>query len=139
MILLGSVKIGKPSDLSHAKQILQHLSGKTHHILTGLAMLNTKTGEDDQHLEKVDVTMKPFSEEEIIRYLSIGESLDKAGAYSLQGEGRSLIRSLTGDYLAAVGLPLKPIAQTLRKAGWVFPLNVDRLYSEKAFMNWSSF
>ena len=139
MILLEGIKIGKPVDLSHAQQILQSLSGKTHQILTGLAIVNTKTNKEYQHLERVDVRMKPYSEQEILRYLSFGEFLDKAGAYSLQGEGRSLIGTLSGDYLSAVGLPLKPIAQRLLKAGVSFPLNVDRLYAEKVFMNWSSF
>ena len=139
MILLEGEKIGKPNDLHHAKRILQTLSGKTHQILTGLAIINSKTEETFKVLERAEVTLHHLSDVEISQYISIGESLDKAGAYSLQGEGRELIVSLRGDYLAAVGLPLKPIGSYLQTAGISFPLDIKRLYSEKSFMNWKSF
>ena len=139
MILLEGEKIGKPNDLHHAGKILRALSGKTHQILTGLAIINSKTEETFKCLERVDVTLHNLSDAEIAHYISMGESLDKAGAYSLQGEGRELIVSLRGDYLAAVGLPLKPIGSYLQKAGISFPLDIKRLYSEKSFMNWASF
>jgi septum formation protein len=83
--------------------------------------------------------MRPYSDADIERYLACGESLDKAGAYSIQGEGRALIDGIRGDYLAAVGLPLKPIAEYLKSRGFQFSLDVDRLYAEKAFLNWSTF
>ncbi|HZD42035.1 MAG TPA: Maf family protein, partial [Terriglobales bacterium] len=71
--------------------------------------------------------------------LRCDESLDKAGAYSIQGEGRGLIESIRGDYLAAVGLPLKPIADYLRSRGVQGLTNVDKLYSDKSFLNWKTF
>jgi len=83
--------------------------------------------------------MRSYSDAEIERYLALGESLDKAGAYSIQGEGRALIESIHGDYLAAVGLPLKPIADYLRSRDIEFALDIDKLYSEKSFLNWRSF
>jgi septum formation protein len=64
--------------------------------------------------------MRDYSEKEIEHYLYCNESLDKAGAYSIQGEGRALIESIRGDYLAAVGLPLKPIADYLKAAASSF-------------------
>jgi septum formation protein len=83
--------------------------------------------------------MRDYSEKEIRRYLSHNESLDKAGAYSIQGEGRALIESIHGDYLAAVGLPLKPIAGYLTSRCVLVPSSVEKLYSDRAFMNWRSF
>jgi septum formation protein len=71
--------------------------------------------------------------------VAAGESLDKAGAYSIQGRGRALIESLDGDYLAAVGLPLKPIAAYLASRGAAVLLDVERLYADRAFLNWQSF
>ena len=139
MILLEGEKIGKPNDLHHAGKILRTLRGKTHQILTGLVIINSKTKEIFNYLERVDVTIHNLSNTEIDQYISMGESLDKAGAYSLQGKGRNLIVSLRGDYLAAVGLPLKPIGSYLQKAGISFSLDMKRLYEEKSFMNWSSF
>ena len=83
--------------------------------------------------------MRDFSEAELEAYLACGESLDKAGAYSIQGEGRQLIASIDGDYLAAVGLPLKAIAEYLKDRGIALPLDVDGLYANKSFLNWQSF
>jgi septum formation protein len=83
--------------------------------------------------------MRDYSEKEIEHYLYCNESLDKAGAYSIQGEGRALIESIRGDYLAAVGLPVKPIADYLKSRGVFVPSDVDKLYSDKSFLNWKSF
>ena len=69
----------------------------------------------------------------------MGESLDKAAAYSIQGKGRNLIESIQGDYLAAVGLPLKPIAHYLEGRGIGVPCDVEELYREKRFPNWHAF
>jgi septum formation protein len=65
-------------------------------------------------VETVLVTMRELASGEIARYVETGESLDKAGAYSIQGQGRRLIAAMQGDYLAAVGLPIAPIAGYLR-------------------------
>jgi len=73
------------------------------------------------------------------RYASSEEPLDKAGAYSLQGKGRSLIERLEGDYLAAVGLPLKAVATGLRSLGVPVTVDVNKLYRERDFLNWRTF
>ena len=138
MIQCGGEKIGKPLDANDAARILRLLSGRAHVIYTAVAIVDD-TGPGLQAVEQVAVEMRQFSDEELERYLSCGESLDKAGAYSIQGEGSRLIASLRGDYLAAVGLSLKPIAAYLKQRGLQFPCDVDALYSEKSFMNWSSF
>jgi septum formation protein len=139
MILINTIKIGKPDGIADAKQILRSLSGKTHWIFTSVAIIDGSYEPGLRIVEKVSVQMRHYSEKEIEHYLSCNESLDKAGAYSIQGEGRALIESIRGDYLAAVGLPLKPIADFLKSRGVSVPLNVDRLYSDKSFLNWQSF
>lgn len=83
--------------------------------------------------------MHDYSMKEIEDYLSCNESLDKAGAYSIQGQGRNLIESIRGDYLAAIGLPLKPIADYLKSRGISVPSDVDKIYCDKSFLNWKSF
>jgi septum formation protein len=138
MILLGLEKIGKPATAAHAKAILRALSGKTHRIYTSVAILD-RSGPGLTAVEEVAVEMREYSEADIDRYLSFDESFDKAGAYSIQGEGRALIERIDGDYLAAVGLPLKPIAAYLRERGVAVPLDVERLYAERSFRNWRSF
>jgi nucleoside triphosphate pyrophosphatase len=139
MILLNSEKLGKPSGVENAKQILRTLSGKSHRILTSVAVLDGMGGPGLRIVEEVSVKMRAFTGAEIERYLSRNESLDKAGAYSIQGDGRALIESIRGDYLAAVGLPLKPIAGYLASRGIRIPLNVEKLYAEKSFRNWRDF
>ena len=139
MILLDEKKIGKPDGIAHAREILRSLAGKTHRIFTSVAMLDISGGPELGIVEEVLVKMRDYSEEEIERYLACDESLDKAGAYSIQGQGRDLIESIRGDYLAAVGLPLKPIAEYLKNRGITVPLDVEKLYADKSFLNWQSF
>jgi septum formation protein len=139
MILLDGTKIGKPDDLPHAKQILRSLSGKTHRIFTSIAILDDLGGPGLRSVEEVSVKMRDYSEEDIERYLAGNESLDKAGAYSIQGQGRALIESIRGDYLAAVGLPLKPVADYFNRQGIKVPLDVETLYRTKGFLNWRTF
>ena len=139
MILLGEKKIGKPDGPADAKQMLRSLAGKTHRIFTSVAILDGLGGPGLRIVEEVSVRMRDYSEKEIEHYLSCNESLDKAGAYSIQGRGRALIESIDGDYLAAVGLPLKPIADYLKSRGLSVPLNVEQLYADKSLLNRRSF
>ncbi len=139
MILIEGEKIGKPVGMADAKNILRTLSGKTHRVLTSVAILDSLGGPGLRTVEEVSVVMRDYSDEEIDDYLSCSESLDKAGGYSIQGEGSALIQSINGDYLTAVGLPLMPIAGYLKDRGYSFPLDVEKLYSEKSYLNWQSF
>ena len=138
MIGLDGKKIGKPRDRGDAARILHSLAGKTHMIYTAVAIVDDN-GPGLTALEKVSVEMRAYTEREIEEYLFCDESLDKAGAYSIQGEGSRLIKSIRGDYLAAVGMPLKPIAEYLKSRGISFHQDVEKLYREKSFMNWSWF
>ena len=139
MILINAKKIGKPDGIADAQQILRSLSGKTHRIFTSVAIVDGSGGPGLGIVEEVSVRMRDYSEKELEDYLSCNESLDKAGAYSIQGRGRALIESIAGDYLTAVGLPLKPIADYLKSRGISVSLNVEKLCSDKSFLNWRSF
>ena len=139
MILIDGKKIGKPDGIADARQMLRDLSGKVHRIFTSVAIADGAGGPGLRMVEQVSVKMRAYSEKEIEDYLAGGESLDKAGAYSIQGQGRALIESIDGDYLAAVGLPLAPIAGYLRDRGISLPSNLEKLYADKSFLNWRSF
>jgi len=139
MIFLGGEKIGKPADEVDAGRILRLLSGKRHAIYTSVAIVDRSGGPGLRATETVDVAMRSLTMEEIERYLESGESMDKAGAYSIQGEGRKLIQAIEGDYLAAVGLPLRPIANYLKDRGVKIERDIDKLYLDRAFLNWRSF
>jgi len=139
MIFLNGEKIGKPGDVEDARRILRLLAGKIHRIFTSVVILDGAGGPGLQIVETVFVKMREYSDEEINCYLSLNESLDKAGAYSIQGQGRRLIAAIRGDYLAAVGMPLRPIANYLKSRGMSFDLDIDKLYADKVVLNWHDF
>ncbi len=132
-------KIGKPSGPDDAKRILHRLQGRQHHIWTAIALIDTHDGSADISVEQIEIQMRQIHRDEIDRYVGTDEPLDKAGAYSLQGGGRRFIKKLKGDYLAAVGLPLRPIATFLRHRQIHIPLDIERLYLEKNFLNWKEY
>lgn len=137
MIELSGEKIGKPADREDARRILRALSGKTHRIFTSVALVDS--GERGiMNVETVSVEMRRYTEEEIENYLRSGESDDKAGAYSIQGQGSDLIKSICGDFLAAVGMPLRRIALYLKSRGLAVA-DIEKVYAEKSFMNWRRF
>ena len=139
MICLDGEKLGKPIGPDDARRMLRALSGKTHQIYTGVAVVDGAGGSGLNIVEQVQIDMRRFSDGEIDNYLACGESLDKAGAYSIQGEGAELIEAIRGDYLAAVGLPLKPIAAYLTRRGVSLALDVNQFYLDKSFLNWRRF
>ena len=138
MIGLDGEKFGKPASVDDAKRMLRAFSAKVHCIYTSVAIADGCGGPGLGIVERVTVKMRAFSDTEVESYLACGESLDKAGAYSIQGEGSRLIEYIEGDYLAAVGMPLRPIARYLQERGISFPLDVEKFYAEKSFLNWRS-
>ena len=114
-VSLNGTIFGKPSDLDHAEVILKELSGKTHQVITGIAV------RFDDHLlsevVKTDVEFVELDQTVIDWYLSLGESLDKAGAYGLQGPGGAFVNAIRGSHSNVIGLPLVETANLLRVAG----------------------
>lgn len=139
MITLDGEKFGKPVHVEDAWRMLHSFSGRTHRIFTAVAIIDTSAGASFETVEAVDVKMHHLTNADIDRYLALGESLDKAGAYSIQGEGATLIAEIRGDYLAAVGMPLAPIVNFLTSRGIRLNVDIDQLYKEKSFLNWQRF
>lgn len=137
LISLDGAKIGKPRDVDDARDILRRLRGRAHEVVTAVAMVQGKR--TFEIVETARVRMREFSDQGLEAYLATGDSLDKAGAYSVQGLGRSLIERLDGDYLAVMGLSLRAVADGLRQFGVDVPADMDRLYRERAFLNWRTF
>jgi septum formation protein len=108
-------------------------------VITGVVVLKEAERQSFDRVERVRVTMRAYTDAEIETYVATGDPLDKAGAYSLQGAGRGLLAGLDGDYLAAVGLPLRAVAEGLRAMGVPVACDLDRLYRERAFLNWKTF
>lgn len=115
MVVLGGVPMGKPCDAADARRMLRALSGRTHEVLTGVAVV-TDDGTVDTRLSATSVTFYELTDDEIARYVATGEPLDKAGAYGIQGRGALLVQSIQGDYYSVMGLPVALLARMLRAA-----------------------
>jgi septum formation protein len=110
--------LGKPRDSAHAREMLAKLSGRTHHVLTGIFLLRLPENATRASVEKSEVTFAPLSEKEINAYVSSGEPLGKAGAYAIQGLAGRFIPRIAGCYFNVVGLPLARLYALLRELGW---------------------
>ncbi|MBR6511896.1 MAG: septum formation inhibitor Maf [Clostridia bacterium] len=114
VVLDGEVLL-KPKDAADARAMLSKLSGKTHTVFTGVAIMTER--ETRSFVESTDVTFFELTDEEIDDYIATGEPLDKAGAYGIQGRGSLLVKSINGDYFNVVGLPTAPVARCLKAFG----------------------
>lgn len=131
--------LGKPADLADARAMLRRLAGRDHHVHTAVSLVCVARGIDVMALSTAVVRMKPFDERVHADYLATRESLGKAGAYSIQGNGGELIDSVGGDFTTVVGLPLRMVAQLLAQAGIRVPVDLDNLYAIKPYPNWARF
>lgn len=104
IVILNGEVLEKPLDAAHAAAMLRKLSGKTHQVMTAVALA------DRQHtldcLVVTEVTFRALTDEDIAGYIASGEPMDKAGAYGIQGLGGCFVRKINGSYHAVVGLPL---------------------------------
>lgn len=139
LINLGSEVMGKPADLAEAEGMLRRLAGQKHRIVTAVALAGPEPDRCEVRVAEVLVTMKPLNEAALAAYLQTGDSLGKAGAYSIQGGGVAFIERIEGDYTAAVGLPLRLVADMLQQRGLSCPVNIDLLYTRKPYPNWDRF
>jgi nucleoside triphosphate pyrophosphatase len=109
---------GKPLDAAHARKILAELSGRTHHVLTGICALRLPDGATRSAVETTAVTFAPLDANEIKAYVASGEPFDKAGGYAIQGRAGRYIPRIEGCYSNVVGLPLARLYTLLRDLGW---------------------
>lgn len=105
--------LGKPKDETEAKEILQLLSGKTHEVYTGVALISKE--KTVTFYERTEVTFWELTEEEIDAYIATKEPLDKAGSYGIQGKGSIFVQHIQGDYYSVVGLPIARLVRELKQ------------------------
>lgn len=103
--------LGKPTDQAHAEAMLARLSGRSHQVLTAVALIDSGI---QCQLSVSTVTFKPLTKAERQAYLASGEGLDKAGAYAIQGQAALFISYLEGSYSGVMGLPLYETGELLR-------------------------
>ena len=118
VVVLDDKVLGKPRSTEEARHMLQRLSGRTHSVLTGVALVRLPDGERREFTESTLVHFRPITEEELSSYLSTEEPYDKAGAYAVQGQAGRYIPRIEGCYFNVVGLPLSRLLTELKTLGW---------------------
>jgi septum formation protein len=119
-VAIDGEALGKPCDATHAAQMLARLSGRSHEVLSAVA-LAASDGRVDIRLARSTVWLKAIGPDELRRYIASGEPLDKAGGYAIQGLGALFVTRLEGSYSAVMGLPLYETAELLRNSGFELP------------------
>jgi septum formation protein len=118
IVCLGSRVLGKPSGADDARRMLGLLSGRTHRVVTGVAVHDRRRHRMRVDSETSRVTFRRLGARDVDRYLASGEPFDKAGAYGIQGIAASFVSSVSGSYLNVVGLPVARLLGLLRLSGW---------------------
>ena len=115
VVILDGEVLGKPRDKDDAVRMLRALSGRTHTVITGCAMI--RNGKTTTFSDVTRVEFYPLSDREILEYIATGEPFDKAGAYGIQGRGSVLCRRIEGDFFNVMGLPVARLKRELENIG----------------------
>ena len=112
VVVVDGEILGKPTDAAHGRAMLRRLAGRTHDVLTAIALV----ADDGVHtgLSESRVTLAHLTDADIDCYWRTGEPIDKAGGYAIQGRAAAFIARLDGSYSGVMGLPLYELAQLLR-------------------------
>ena len=126
-VVLDGRILGKPADFNESRAMLRALSGRSHQVLTAVALVGG--GREAARVVSSEVSFRPISEAEIEAYWASGEPCDKAGSYGIQGLAAVFVSQLQGSYSAVVGLPLCETAELLGEFGiacWQLPAKGPR-------------
>lgn len=115
IVVCEGIGFGKPRDAEEAQATLLRLAGRTHSVVTGVAVVDAETERAEVAAAVTRVRMRAFDATEAAAYVASGEPLDKAGAYAIQGRGALLVEGIDGEYSTVVGLPLPTLAGLLRR------------------------
>jgi septum formation protein len=118
LVFLGDRVLGKPAGRDEAKEMLAALSGNTHRVLTGLALLDSLTGKSAEGYEETGVTFRHLSFEEIDRFVDAVNPVDRAGAYTVDGPGSLLVARYDGCYQNVLGFPIVRLDGLMRELGY---------------------
>ena len=114
IVVLDDNVLGKPKDEEEARQMISNLSGRTHQVITGISLINLENNKKIIDYVVSNVKFKKLSKDDINDYIKTKESLDKAGAYGIQGYGAILVEEIQGDYFNIVGLPISKLSDLLK-------------------------
>ncbi len=117
VVVIDGDALGKPADAEQARAMLRRLRGRTHDVITGVAVVEAAIGRSETTAVVTRVLMAAVSDARLEAYVAGGEPLDKAGGYAIQGEGAALVAGIVGSYSNVVGLPLAATATLLAAFG----------------------
>ena len=118
VVLRAEEVFGKPRSAEEAVAMLQRLEGRTHQVMSAVAVAQ---GERVEHaIDITDVTFRTLPQRMIEDYVATGEALDKAGAYAVQGRGAALVEGIRGDFFGVMGLPLRLALELLERFGMTY-------------------
>ena len=117
IVVIDGEALGKPAGADEARDMLRRLRGREHEVITGVAVVDARTGRADSVAVVSRVRMADYAAAEIEAYVASGEPLDKAGAYAIQGTGGTLVAGLEGSFSNVVGLPLAETSRLLAAFG----------------------
>ena len=115
IVVIDDAILGKPRDEDDAARMLRALSGRTHAVLTAVAVV--RQGRVESGVESVRVTFRALDDTEIAAYIATREPMDKAGAYGIQGYGATIVERIEGDYFAVMGLALSRLIGLMARVG----------------------
>ena len=115
IVVVDGDVLGKPRDETDAARMLRRLSGRSHVVITAVAV--ARDGRLESDVEEVSVTFRSLTEADITAYIATREPMDKAGAYGIQGFGATIVSRVDGDYFAVMGLPLQRMVRLLERVG----------------------
>jgi len=118
VVAVNGFILGKPASTFDAEDMLAKLSGVTHRVVTGVAIVDASTGRAETACATTSVRIKRLSPEAIKAYVATGEPMDKAGGYGIQGRAAVFVTGIDGCYSNVVGLPLSVVADMLETFGW---------------------
>jgi septum formation protein len=117
LVVLDGRPLGKPGSRDEARAMLRALRGRSHEVVTAVALIEVPSGREVTETVTSGVLMRPYGDPEIDAYVATGEPDDKAGAYAVQGVGGQLVARVEGCFENVVGLPLETTAHLLRMFG----------------------
>lgn len=115
IVIIDGEVLGKPVNAEDARNMISRLAGRTHRVITGIALCRQSTEETLVEHEETLVWIRPMEPHEIASYVATGEPMDKAGAYAIQGLGSALVYRIEGCYYNVVGLPVPRLVTMLRR------------------------
>ena len=120
IVVINGLILGKPEDASQSMKMLRLLNGRTHEVITGIAIC--LGGSVSVSSETTEVSFRRMRQSDLLSYAATGEGNDKAGGYAIQGKGALLIRGISGCYYNVVGLPLSRMSAMLQNMGIDLPV-----------------